>query len=495
MWCSPMRCCRSTRRSPASIRPCFARATGSARHARRPSGACCCRSRRAALATAATFTFLLSLGFFVTPALLGGPSNTTIPMLINSFVNDRLDWPLAAAASMTLLAMALDGDRRCGAFRARWRAVGDVVTPAGAWTKAFAALLAALIVIPVLAVTPLAFSAQSFVRLPPQNWSLRWWGAFFADPSWLRALRDEPRGGDAAPACCRWRRELRRRSALPRLPRALGRSPTASFSGPWSRPLSSSAVGLYALARSLGLVGSMLGLVLAHTMLALPYVVMNVGVSIAALDPRLALGGERARRGPLARVSHRDPAVDPAWHDWRRRLRLRHLFRRGGAGGLPCRTQRQDAAGAHLGGSPRRIHAGRRGRRHDHDRPRRPRLGRRAVGDAEGTLSAVAFRGVTKRFDAFEALSPLDLDIASGEFVSFLGPSGSGKTTLLNICAGYIAPTAGSLFDRRARRHRPAGPPPQYRDGVPELCAVSASQRLRKRRLRIARRRVAPAEL
>ena len=59
------------------------------------------------LATAAIFTFLLSLGFFVTPALLGGPSNTTIPILINSFVNERLDWPLAAAASMTLLAMAL----------------------------------------------------------------------------------------------------------------------------------------------------------------------------------------------------------------------------------------------------------------------------------------------------------------------------------------------------------------------------------------------------
>jgi ABC-type spermidine/putrescine transport system permease subunit I len=59
------------------------------------------------LATAATFTFLLSLGFFVTPALLGGPANTTISMLIDSFVNERLDWPLAAAASMILLAMAL----------------------------------------------------------------------------------------------------------------------------------------------------------------------------------------------------------------------------------------------------------------------------------------------------------------------------------------------------------------------------------------------------
>lgn len=59
------------------------------------------------LAAAATFTFLLSLGFFITPTLLGGPSNTTIPMLIDSFVNERLDWPLAAAASMALFAMAL----------------------------------------------------------------------------------------------------------------------------------------------------------------------------------------------------------------------------------------------------------------------------------------------------------------------------------------------------------------------------------------------------
>jgi ABC-type Fe3+/spermidine/putrescine transport system ATPase subunit len=61
-------------------------------------------------------------------------------------------------------------------------------------------------------------------------------------------------------------------------------------------------------------------------------------------------------------------------------------------------------------------------------------------------VSAVAFRGIAKRYGAAEALFPLDLEIASGEFVSFLGPSGSGKSTLLNICAGFTEPTAGSLF-------------------------------------------------
>ena len=59
------------------------------------------------IATAATFTFLLALGFFVTPALLGGASSLTLSMLIDSFVSERLNWPLAAAASVVLLAGAL----------------------------------------------------------------------------------------------------------------------------------------------------------------------------------------------------------------------------------------------------------------------------------------------------------------------------------------------------------------------------------------------------
>ncbi|MBK1867173.1 ABC transporter permease [Aestuariivirga sp. YIM B02566] len=55
----------------------------------------------------ATFVFLLSLGFFITPALLGGSNAITLSMLIASFINDRLAWSLAAAASLVLLVIVL----------------------------------------------------------------------------------------------------------------------------------------------------------------------------------------------------------------------------------------------------------------------------------------------------------------------------------------------------------------------------------------------------
>jgi ABC-type spermidine/putrescine transport system permease subunit I len=59
------------------------------------------------LAGGAIFVFLLSLGFFITPALLGGISNVTLSMLIEHFVNERLVWSLAAAASFILLGLTL----------------------------------------------------------------------------------------------------------------------------------------------------------------------------------------------------------------------------------------------------------------------------------------------------------------------------------------------------------------------------------------------------
>jgi len=47
---------------------------------------------------------------------------------------------------------------------------------------------------------------------------------------------------------------------------------------------------------------------------------------------------------------------------------------------------------------------------------------------------------------SFQALSPIDLDVGAGRFVSLIGPSGCGKSTLFNVIAGLLAPSAGRVF-------------------------------------------------
>ena len=45
-----------------------------------------------------------------------------------------------------------------------------------------------------------------------------------------------------------------------------------------------------------------------------------------------------------------------------------------------------------------------------------------------------------------QALLPVDLSIAEGEFVTLLGPSGCGKSTLLKMVASMLEPTEGRLL-------------------------------------------------
>ena len=61
------------------------------------------------------------------------------------------------------------------------------------------------------------------------------------------------------------------------------------------------------------------------------------------------------------------------------------------------------------------------------------------------TEPSVRLEGVTKRFDDFEAVRSIDLDIGQGEFFTMLGPSGCGKTTTLRMIAGFEQPTEGQV--------------------------------------------------
>ena len=63
---------------------------------------------------------------------------------------------------------------------------------------------------------------------------------------------------------------------------------------------------------------------------------------------------------------------------------------------------------------------------------------------------SIEIRAVSKSFafkgSVIHALSPVDLSIADGAFVSLIGPSGCGKSTLLNMIAGITEPSSGSIL-------------------------------------------------
>ena len=80
---------------------------------------------------------------------------------------------------------------------------------------------------------------------------------------------------------------------------------------------------------------------------------------------------------------------------------------------------------------------------------------------ATATPARISLEGVTKTYVTprarVDALGPVSLEVAEGEFVVLAGPSGCGKTTLLNLVAGFEPPSQGEI---RVDGKEVAGPGP-----------------------------------
>lgn len=151
---------------------------------------------------------------------------------------------------------------------------------------AFGVLAGLWLVAPTLVVIPLAFTGQQSLVFPPRSWSLRWFGNFFADPTWIGGLLNSLQvaaltavvatvfGTMAAFALSRTR--FRGKAAA-----------GALVVSPMVVPAVVFGVGIYAIFLKLHLVGTFLGFTLAHTALALPFVIVPVSSVLAGFDTNL----------------------------------------------------------------------------------------------------------------------------------------------------------------------------------------------------------------
>jgi iron(III) transport system ATP-binding protein len=75
--------------------------------------------------------------------------------------------------------------------------------------------------------------------------------------------------------------------------------------------------------------------------------------------------------------------------------------------------------------------------------------------------TALACRGLVKRYGGTVAVDGVDLEVPRGSLTALLGPSGCGKTTVLRMIAGLLAPDAGEIVidGERVADHRTFVPP------------------------------------
>ena len=183
----------------------------------------------------------------------------------------------------------------------------------GRWLfRAWCAAVLAFLLVPIAAIVPLSFSSGSFLSYPLPGWSLRWYAEVLGGGKWLAALGNSLFIGVLATMLAL------ALGTLAALGLARQRGPVVAalkllMLSPMIVPTILVAVGAYFFLAPLALTASYTGLVLVHTVIAVPFVVVPVLTALDLLDPTLARAAAACGATPAAtfwRVTL--PAIAPA---------------------------------------------------------------------------------------------------------------------------------------------------------------------------------------
>ncbi|MGR3913447.1 MAG: ABC transporter permease [Gammaproteobacteria bacterium] len=178
------------------------------------------------------------------------------------------------------------GGRRRGAIFA-WlaRPAGDAQIPhrARLWLYFLAGAVILFLIIPTLIVIPMSFSASQYLEFPPSDWSARWYENYFRSNAWMTATWVSLKAAlltalVVTPAATMAAYGL----AVSRL--AAARYLFLLLITPMMVPVILIAIGVFFAYAHLRLNNTMLGLVLAHSALALPMSLIVIAAGLKSYD-------------------------------------------------------------------------------------------------------------------------------------------------------------------------------------------------------------------
>lgn len=151
------------------------------------------------------------------------------------------------------------------------------------WLYVLGALVLLFLILPSLLVIPLSFSDSRYLAFPPPGWSTRWYAAYFDALEWREATRTSFVAATLTMIISTVFGTLAAYSlhtSQSRFTRVI----YATFMMPLIIPGILIAIGVFLLFARLGLNNTMTGIVLAHSVMAIPLVVITVASGLKSYD-------------------------------------------------------------------------------------------------------------------------------------------------------------------------------------------------------------------